>query len=432
MRFIKAETAAAFLSVLLIAGACSSDDPSISLDESDAGVVDASGDGGTDLAGPGLPADEASAIDPTTPYGVPWSARALQNHSVRDGQISFRFAAQSTGNMVSVRPYIAINKSREGYAAGNGGAMQVQIVPDNGLGEPDTSQVLATSTTPAVYGLEEGYLPGRTVALAREVEFQAMTLDQAVPVVEGDVYHAVFSNVDGDPATNWASVQGSWDDTSIPAATRPSFQEWGILRGTDEGWEDETLNRPFERFPNNIQTPIMSVAMEDGSAWGNGYMEVWIGQPRIVADTKRVRQTMTPERQVVFREIGVDVRRTDGDGSLRLSVETEDGELVTETLVPASNIPTEAQGWVSGFLDEAATLNPGETYYLVLSAVDGANLSVYPVRDGVELYGMDVGSTFHEGAAQADLGDGSWVGWDGKDEATDLNNDEGDLAFYFR
>ncbi|MEM7337893.1 MAG: hypothetical protein AAF467_04535 [Actinomycetota bacterium] len=427
----KAETAAAFLSVLLIASACGSDDPAVSLDDSTADAEVITADSDTDLAGPGIPGDQA--IDPTTPYGVPWSARALQNHSVREGQqVSFRFAAQSSGNVVSIRPYIAINKSREGYAAGNGGAMQVQIVPDNGVGEPDLTQVLATSAEPAVYGLDAGFLPGRTVELAREVEFQAMTLDQPVAVTEGDVYHAVFTNVAPDAAANWASVQGSWDDTSIPAATRPSFQNWGILRTSEGGWVDETLNRPFERFPNNIQTPIMSVSMEDGTAWGNGYMEVWIRQPRTVAGAQRVRQTMTPQREVIFREIGVDVRRTDGDGSLRLSVETEDGELVTETLVPASGIPTESQGWVSGFLDERATLVPGETYYLVLSAVDGANLSVYPVRDGVELYGMDVGSTFHEGAAQADLGDGTWVGWDGKDDNPDLENDEGDLAFYFR
>ena len=304
MRVTRTGAAAAVLTLAIVAGACasdSSDDPALA--PSEAELVDSE----TDLAGPGLPNDGAAAVsnepEPSDPYGIPWSSRALQNHGIREEQIAFRFAAQRTGTMVSVRPYIAINKSRDGYAAGNGGQLQVQIVADDGTGAPDMDQVLATSTTPAVYGLEGGSLPGRTVELAREVEFQAMTLDQPVPIIEGERYHAVFSNVDPDPFTNWVSVQGLWDDTSIPAATRPSFQDWGILRREGGDWEDQTLDRPFDRFPNNIQTPILSIVMDDGVAFGNGYMEVWVSATRPVTGSQRVRQTMTPDRDVLFREI---------------------------------------------------------------------------------------------------------------------------------
>ena len=142
---------AVLLALALLSAACS-----VSLTSSD-------GDSTGETTASASPQPTATETDTTVPVeeepeepsiearpglgflGTPFSGDSLANLDVggpSGSSVAYRFVAERLGSIVAFRPFIVVNTSRLGYAAGTGGTVELLLVPDDGAGLPDDSRIL--------------------------------------------------------------------------------------------------------------------------------------------------------------------------------------------------------------------------------------------------------------------------------------------------
>jgi hypothetical protein len=335
-------------------------------------------------------------------------------------QVSCRFRADPGGVFRGARPYIIWSFKRQGYHAGTGGTLKVELQTDDGTAQHRPSgQVLASNVR-------------RLGLMASDDRFYPLLAFDRAPVLNpGTLYHLVFSNTDPDPEGNFVSVNALFVK-SCSAPVQPSRQDadWAMLM--------RSRNAPawsIRRTPGSSEgfTPILEIDYAGGRSQGMGYMEFWMGAAKPISGPAAVRETFTvtgPVRQAA--SVSVRVRRLGGSAPLAIRLEQGDGKLLAEG--PSQGAPectpSRSLGgcdWVSLTFPAPQVLAPGRTYHLVLTAPVSAQYEAFPMRKGTDK-GFSDTTLFADGHAEFSDG-GAWAGWEqwGKKGRTDS-----DLQFYFR
>jgi hypothetical protein len=315
--------------------------------------------------------------------------------------VSYRFRAATSSRLESIRVYI-IGPSHSGYGAGTGGTWQVSVQADDG-----TSRHAPTGTALA------------TASFRPVDDFPVIRWSSPASVTAGQLYHVVFRNVDASATANYASVDGIY--MSRPTSPRQaafSDLHWGQLRRYGSGAWSEVANT----------VPIMQLNYANGTTAGVGYMEVWVGSPRSISGSARVREAFTvsgSSRSV--RSVSVRLARSSGSSPLTVRLETGSGTLLEQGTIPASAIASgSSPTWATLTFDGTHVLKAGTAYSLVLSAPSDTTYSIYVIRQG-SWYDFSPTTYFGDGRAQYTSGSG-WTDFSRNGGASG----EGDLQFYFR
>jgi hypothetical protein len=346
-------------------------------------------------------------------YGPGIGMDSLNNTIVGgpDGTMaSYRFRASTSAGLSSIRVYV-MGPTHAGYGAGTGGTWEVTVQPDDG-----TSRHGPTGTVLA------------TASLQPTEVFPVVSWSSPPSLVAGQLYHVVFTNVDPDPAANYASVNGIF--TYQPTTPRqPAFSDadWAQLTNAgSSGWSE-----------SESTVPIMQLSYTDGVTDGEGYMEVWIRSAKTISGPAQAREAFTvsgPDRAV--GELGVRLMRISGGSPLEVRLEGADGTPVEEGTIAASTIPVGAPGdhgglghatWETWTLSTPRILRSGSSYQVVLSTAADTSYSIFVIMQG-EPWGFDPATYFADGHAQYTTG-GGWGPFT-QDGGGAL--DQGDLQFYFR
>lgn len=358
-------------------------------------------------------------------FGTQFGADDLYNFDVGGPErqrVSFRFTAQHSSPLKSIRLYWTDNAQRPGYAAGNGGQIRIDVLSDSGLPRnvPTGNALASMIFTPEwVDGIDPLGTP--------EGIWRLLTFSNPAPLMRGRIYHLVFTNIAADAVNNYVGVDGliAFGDETQPTL---SPLELGILSDSGGGWVES--GRDFaSRRPNAI-SPIISLNYADGNSQGNGYAEEWPGKPRFASGSERIRQVLRPDSPVIgIRQVSVRIKNVTPGGPLMARLEDSAGDVLATAEFPAQQFSTTEHRWATQNFDRPASLQAGQTYYLVLSSPNGS-YSTFCLGDG-QRFGFGTGSVFSKGHAEYDLGTGAgWLIWYGYAEVGDLAARNGDMQFY--
>jgi hypothetical protein len=319
------------------------------------------------------------------------------------------------------RPYLIWSFKRQGYHAGTGGTLQVELQADDGTPQHRPSgQVLASNV--------------RRMALtaASDRFYPLLAFDRAPTLTPGVLYHLVFRNTDPEADANFVSVNALFQKSADrPLQPRFADTDWAMLMRSarNPAWTLRRTPGSSEGF-----TPILEIDYAGGKCQGMGYVEFWMGAPKPIAGPARVREVFTvtgPPRRV--GAVAVRVRRLAGTAPMAVRVEQADGKVLATGACaggPGDCTPTCSLGgcgWTAFRFPGTLTLVPGRGYSLVLSAPAGARFEAFPMRKGSDK-GFGDATLFPDGHAEFSDG-GGWAGWEqwGRKGRTDA-----DLQFYFR
>jgi hypothetical protein len=309
--------------------------------------------------------------------------------------LAFRFRATWTGSVSAIRCYVIKNvNGRSGYSSGTMGTMRVALESDSrGRRHVPSGKRLASATfRPA----ERGFFP--------EVRF-----DKAAHVVAGRLYHVVFTNIDSDPASNYASINALYSDSRLGRG--PAVPDDLAVLESDRGGGGATYWSPRRSGPHEFYLPILDVVGGGGQHLGIGYMEVWDAKP--IGGDAQVRQLLRTRGSKSTRVDGawLRVQREGGAGDgLTVSIGRASGGSIASATVAPTKVPTRAPGWIHVRFSKPASLPPDADLALTLSSSGSSAYEAFPVRKGTS-YGFDRTTIFDAGYAQFNDGDG-WVGWD--------------------
>jgi hypothetical protein len=271
-----------------------------------------------------------------------------------------------------------------------------------------SKRVIATTT----------YRPALADGRERSQAFEE--LQWATPkLTAGRSYRIDFANVASDPVANYISVNTLYcqcrDDGPDP---------------DDEGWRSSMTVGPttFALSPLDSAAgpkwyrPIMALRFDNGTYQGNGYMEVWVSQPRAIGNGARVREHFAslaaPTR---FNTLRLRAQVVNA-GSLE-AVVVVNGEVAaaaSATVTPASD-----PQWITWKLDRPINVEAGVVMSIEFASND-ALANAVALRDG-QSFGFGASTVVADGYAQADLGSG-WLGWSGFHADGNVRYRDGDLA----
>jgi hypothetical protein len=196
----------------------------------------------------------------------------------------------------------------------------------------------------------------------------------------------------------------------------------GVLLSNEDGtWK-----------PRLGYTPIYQFQFSNGVTEGIGYIEGWVGTPEPIAGPLAVRETFTVSGSArTVDAVAVRAARVSGNDPLVVRFENANGVLIEETSIPAASIPESSPVapsyfWARVPLASSYTLEPGQTYHLVLEATATSIYEAFPIRKG-SFYGFQPTTFFPDGYAEFELL-ASWHGWS---QWGATNRIDGDLQFYF-
>jgi len=323
---------------------------------------------------------------------------------------SYRFRASTSSKLNSIRIYV-VGPTHAGYGAGTGGTWQVSVRADDGTpNHAPSDTVLATTTFKPVDGLP------------------VISWSSPASLTFGQLYHIVFENIDPNPETNYASVDGVFMyQPTAPRQAAFSDVDWGQpMRYASGAWSDRSDT-----------VPIMGLDYANGVTAGLGYMEVWVRSPASISGNAEVREAFTvsgPNRAV--SSFSVRLMRISGTSPLTVRLETSGGTLIEQGTISATDVAVGTPGdhagsghatWETYTFDSPRTLVSGEGYNVVLSTASDTVYSIFVIRKGTS-HGFSPTTYFSDGHAQCTTG-ASW-GPFRQDGGGAL--DQGDLQFYFR
>ncbi len=332
-------------------------------------------------------------------YGNPWSATYLANLPLDDQRVSYRFTAKTSGQMAGFQNYFTANVGGDGYASGTGGIIHIQLVPDDGNGLPDLTQVLADTTwTP---GLNNGLSspPDASTTEGHPIHFAEKFWNSPPTLTAGLRYHIVFDNIDANP-DNWISLNNSYavrDPDRGPLA--PSIDDWGITidLADGNGFGETTKREKLDGSGNRYETNLL-IIMDDGSTYGNAYMEA--KQDFLISGSDRIRQIFRPRADFVVDQLSI---FGGGNGTMRIDLLGDDAPVGSWTIEMAG------EEWTHHVIELGSlTLETGVLYSLEFSA-DSGSMEMGLFRDGSigtgKVYGL--GGSWSDGYAQVSTG-GDW------------------------
>jgi hypothetical protein len=353
----------------------------------------------------------ANCPSSSTCYGPGLGSDELANTVVggpSGNLVSYRFRAGHSGSLQQIHIYLM--PSTAGYAAGTGGKIQITVNADDGTSAHNPSDTILAS-----------YLLNTPLSATPSINFPIFAFPVPPSIVQGQLYHIVFTNVDGSPATNYLSVNALLMDkpTTPNQPTISDIDSAELLGGPGIAWA-----------PRAGYTPILQLDYQDGFTEGTGYMEVWVGAPQNVSGANEVRQTFTVTgASQTVASASIRAARVSGSDSLTVRLETGSGTLIEQGQVSAPSFPLTSPAshvWTTYTFSSAHTLLVGQTYNLVFVTPASSKYQVFPIRKGVS-YGFQNTTYFPDGYAQFNPG-GSWTGWT---QWGVTNRTDSDLQFYF-
>lgn len=366
---------------------------------------------------PGATSASAGILGQNDGYGTGIGMDALNNTHIGGPDSitsSYRFRATTTSGLVSIRLYIT---DGTGYADGDGGTMDISVQPDDATtAHAPSGEVLASTSI----------RPGNPIAIGQ----LPLVMFPTPPVLTaGQLYHVVFRNTDASPTLNFVSLDGIYMfEPTTPRQLRFSDVDWGqpTRRGSGR-WADQRRT-----------VPILQLNYADGTVFGEGHIQVWVGSPKPISGPARAREAfvVSGESRLVS-SVAVRLTRVGGSGGLTVRLETSDGGLIEEGTVPSASIPIGIAGshdgpgqasWVTYQFSTPRLLTTGQGYNLVVSAPSDSTYSIFVLRKGRD-YGFHPATFFGDGRAQYDPGTG-WMFFDQTGGTPNL--DQGDLQFWFR
>jgi hypothetical protein len=343
--------------------------------------------------GPGLGSDGLA----NTVVGGPWN-----------NIVSYRFRAGHSGFLQQIHVYLIPNHT--GYSAGTGGKLQVTVNADDGTPAHNPSSAVLAS-----------YLLSNPLAATPSINFPIFVFSAPPTLVQGQLYHVVFKNVDASPSMNYLSVDALYH--VIPSTpTQPTISDVDsaeLLGGPGGTWT-----------PRQGYTPILELDYQGGWSEFNGYMEAWVGAPQTISGTNAVREMFTVTgAQRIVAGASIRVARTSGTDPLIVRLENGDGTAIEQGEIPASSIPVTSPVsyvWATFTFSSTHTLLAGQNYHLQFRAASTSSYQAFPIRKGAA-YGFQNTTYFPDGYAQFNQ-NGSWIGWT---QWGVTNRTDSDLQFYF-
>lgn len=334
---------------------------------------------------------------------------SLSNVPLRTNRAAYRFTADQSGEVDSIRLYYIVNTSKSGYANGTGGTVGMTVAPDDGNGLPDESR-LFPGRAEAAFGLNGGAIVGDRSEYVRDTLFRRWEFSEPVPVEAGQDYHIIFQNLDPDPTNNYVSLDLVIDllpeslrgGDPIPSpATR---NDYGFVESSSEGWRVADSHREGHR-----QTPIFEITYTDGNTQGQGFMQYEARATFQLTGTAAIRTTITVPEDRSVSELAARVG-AQGGGSVILEITTMDGEVLRSVEAPTDALANYRSAvWAEGTVDPL-TLEAGTQYAFVVRAGQGYSGDVVPLQAGVN-YGFAPKSVFPFGTAQTSPDGSSWTDW---------------------
>ena len=334
---------------------------------------------------------------PATPfyYGSGFSADSLANTQV-GGQclntVSYRFQAKHASVLNAVRVFFIWSMVKQGYQAGLGGTVQVDLLADDGSSAHLPAGPSLSSVSYSNIMTQNNFYP-------------RLAFPYPVALKGGGLYHLVFSNTDPAPVSNFVSLDSLYTNAqTAPMQGCISDNDWAVLVKPGSGaWKTRI------GF-----SPILDLEYGDGGHQGNGYMEVWSTNPKTISGHASVRETFKvsgPNRS--FTKVAIRLKRLAGTSPLTVRLEEQDGTLIEQGTVPAAAVLQSAADWVTVSFPLSQVLASGIGYHLVLSSPADTQYSIYPMRKGSDK-GFALGTCFVDGYAQFTTTSGSagWAGWD--------------------
>jgi hypothetical protein len=323
-------------------------------------------------------------------YGTPLSAdklAPLNMGRVSGMSISYRFRATHTGDVDNLVIYL---RFAQDYYSGNGGSVLIELRSDDGtqLHLP-SSDVLSSALIQEPMNDQTGYFVESALA------FPVITFSPTVQLVEGEIYHLVFTNPSPDPNNNWVSINNLFIEEPTEARMQPgvSNTDLAVLIKHD------SVNywRVLYQY-----TPIFSLSYLDGESQGQGYMEVLVGYEKTIAGETHVREYFeVGQKDVKVKSVSVYLKREKSEGELVMRLMQGDEAIIEKGSIPAAEIDN-TYDWITFSFDPPAVLQKGKSYSLLFSAANGGQFSLYPIKQGDDV-GLS-GGLFIDGEAQ--------VSWD--------------------
>jgi hypothetical protein len=351
----------------------------------------------------------AACSDSSGCYGAGIGSDGLANTVVggpAENIVSYRFRAGHSGLLQQIHVYLIPN--HVGYSAGTGGQLQVTVNADDGTAAHNPSSTVLAS-----------YLLANPLAATPSINFPVFVFSAPPSLVQGQLYHIVFTDVDPNPAANYISVDALYyANPMTPSQPTISDTDFAELLGAPNGtWA-----------PRQGYTPILELDYQDGFSELNGYMEVWVGAPQNISGSAAVRETIAvSSAQENVASVSIRVARVSGSDPLIVTLENGDGTLIEQGQIPADALPADnSYGWATYMFASSHTLASGLTYHLQLTSAATSTYQAFPIRKGLA-YGFQNTTYFPDGYAQFNQG-GSWVGWT---QWGVSNRTDSDLQFYF-
>lgn len=332
--------------------------------------------------------------------------------------ISNRFRALIAGNLQKLRMYWPTGK---GYANGNGGRIQITVLPDDGSENhlPDfNGKPLATATF--VPNLQSDKASSR---------FDEITFESSpVPLVKGELYHVTLQNTDSNPAANFISSNNAATRKELGQPCRwLNSTDWSTLwgnrtAGSKGAWQWK--NFTAEGSSDNLLVPIMQLTTADGATQGMSDMESGSvdippkDKPQRTYEAtsdKPVREQFKPSADKKISGLSVAAVAT-AAGNLRWRLLEGSTELASGSFTQATpNYKTftgNGNGlinfvWYDVELDKDVTLKAGGTYDLELKP-EGSSRWKFAAHKNGSAYGFTWPAAFTESQAQH-LEGGKWL-----------------------
>jgi hypothetical protein len=354
-------------------------------------------------------------------YGSAIGADDLNNTIIGgpDDQVaSYRFRAERTSTLLSFRVYV-IGPAKAGYGAGTGGTIRATVETDDGTAVHGPSGVvLATRDFTPTDGAGNVY-----------------TFISPPNLTGGRLYHIRFTNIDGNPAANYISLDGTYQAATVgqwqPLGPNVDFAQ--VLKIGNNPWTESRGSG------TSVITPMLDLTYGDGSHQGMGYIETWGRGGRDGYNTadgsNALREVFTVNGQSLsVSQVSVRLARTSGSGDLSLRLETSGGVGIETVTIPAAGIASASKGghgfgqtWHTVSFASSHVLASGSTYNLVLTTTTGTEYWLTAIRQGGS-YGYTAATYFGDGHAQINRG----AGWTDVRDLSGNPNNQADLQFYFR
>ncbi len=336
---------------------------------------------------------------------------SLSNVRLRTNRAAYRFTADRTGEIESMRLYFIVNTSRSGYAAGTGGTINVTVAPENSEGMPDEDRLLP-GRFEATFGLVNGAFSGEDRGqFIKDSLLGGWQFSEPLSVEAGESYFIIFENADPSPANNFVSLDLVIDLLPDALAGGPPIPS--PARRTDfaffEDREGQDWFQADTHSSGHWRTPIFQVEYADGATQGQGFMQYQAGNAFELSGTSAIRTTIRLDHDRTISELAARVG-AHPTGSVILELATLDGEVLRSVTGSANGTANYRNAvWVEGTV-EPLTLEADTDYALVVRPGSGYSGTVIPLQAGLT-YGYSPDSVFPFGRAQTSPDGQNWTDW---------------------